>query len=604
MTATAHIPGAAMKIVLFSPGLDEQSVWGEKILVTGQAASLRNEFPGAEVFTFGLGDIDKIAAMRVDLLISYYTGPRPPWRVDDIADLVDGITILTVWNHGDLLDEFARIRVDGFATNSKSATQILGRHRPTLYLPTAIADDYGPLDPDPRYRADVVYLGGGGRGNKRPETTRRYLEPAMKFDFALWGSHWEREYWAGVYADNPDANRWHRFWRGQLPLDDIARLYSSAKIVLNYHEDSQREWGMWNNRVFEALGCGALMICDEALGLREEFGDAIVYTSGGSETEELIAYYLAHPEERRRRGALGRRLVDQKYTFSRGARTLREFYQRLARDRRLASGGNRNGKSDSGGGSGSLANGRALAAPRFTVMIPVYDRVLGLREAIESVLGQSCHDFELILADDGSTRPEVAATIDAYRAEPRMRVLRMGHRGQGAALNSAARVARGSYLCRLDSDDLLVPEALEVMNQYVERYPEVSYFYSSRFVIDEDGEILESHHKTRPFDPARLLEAYSTNPFLCWKRDDFLAVGGFREHIRFAEDYDLALRMACRFKFQNVDEFLYKIRYHSASRITTTFSEEERRREEDQVRATSGAALREKLTSSGSIDRG
>jgi glycosyltransferase involved in cell wall biosynthesis len=599
MTATAHIPGAAMKIVLFSPGLDEQSVWGEKILVTGQAASLRNEFPGAEVFTFGLGDIDKIAAMRVDLLISYYTGPRPPWRADDIADLVDGITILTVWNHGDLLEEFARIRVDGFATNSKSATQILGRHRPTLYLPTAIADDYGPFEPDPRYRADVVYLGGGGRGNKRPETTRRYLEPAMKFDFALWGSHWEREYWAGVYADNPDANRWHRFWRGRLPLDDIARLYSSAKIVLNYHEDSQREWGMWNNRVFEALGCGALMICDEALGLREEFGDAIVYTSGGPETEELIAYYLAHPEERRRRGALGRRIVDQKYTFSRGARTLREFYQRLARDRQLASDANGNR-----GGNGSLADGRALAAPRFTVMIPVYDRVLGLRDAIESVLNQSCPDFELILADDGSTRPEVAATIDAYRAEPRMRVLRMAHRGQGAALNSAARVARGTYLCRLDSDDLLVPEALEVMNQYVERYPEVSYFYSSRFVIDEDGEILESHHKTRPFDPARLLEAYSTNPFLCWKRDDFLAVDGFREHIRFAEDYDLALRMACRFKFRNVDEFLYKIRYHSANRITTTLSEEERRREEDQVRATSGAALREKLTSSGSINRG
>jgi hypothetical protein len=603
MTAESQQPGGGMKIVLFSPGLDEQSVWGEKILVTGQAASLRKEFPGAEVFTFGLGDIDKIAAMRVDLLISYYTGPIPPWRVDDIADLVKGITILTVWNHGDLLEEFARIRVDGFATNSKSATQILGRHRPTLYLPTAIADDYGPLDPDPRYRADVVYLGGGGRGNKRAETTRRYLEPAMKFDFALWGSHWEQEYWAGAYADNPDANRWHRFWRGQLPFDDIARLYSSAKIVLNYHEDSQREWGMWNNRVFEVLGCEGLMICDEALGLREEFGDAIVCSSGGPETEELIAYYLAHPEERRRRGALGRRIVQQNYTFSRSARTLREFYQRLARDRQVASAGNgnRNGKGDSG--NESLADGRALAAPRFTVMIPVYDRVLGLRDAIESVLGQSCHDFELILADDGSTRPEVAATIDAYRAEPRVRVLRVAHRGQGAALNSAARVARGGYLCRLDSDDLLVPEALEVMSRYVERYPDVSYFYSSRFVIDEDGEILHSNHKSGPFDPARLVESYMTNPLLCWKRDDFLAVNGFREHIRFAEDYDLALRMACRFKFQNVDEFLYKIRYHSASRITTTLSEEERKSEEDQVRATSGAALREKL-SSGSTDRG
>jgi len=193
MTAGSQQPGT-MKIVFFSPGLDEQSIWGEKILLISQAACLRKEFPGAEVFTFGLGDIDKIAAMRVDLLISYYTGPEPPWRVDDIADLVEGITILRVWNHGDLLEDFARLRFDGFATNSKPATQILGRHRPALYLPTAVDDHYGPLEADQRYRADVVYLGGGGRGNKRAETTQRYLEPALKFDFALWGAHWEREY--------------------------------------------------------------------------------------------------------------------------------------------------------------------------------------------------------------------------------------------------------------------------------------------------------------------------------------------------------------------------------------------------------------------------
>jgi len=114
----------------------------------------------------------------------------------------------------------------------------------------------------------------------------------------------------------------------------FAALYSSAKIVLNFHEDSQRQWGMWNNRVFEALGCGALMICDECEGLREEFGDAIVFTSGGEETARLIAYYLEHPEERRRVGEVGRRIVKDRYVHSRWARAVHEFYDRVVSEKR------------------------------------------------------------------------------------------------------------------------------------------------------------------------------------------------------------------------------------------------------------------------------
>src|SRR5208337_3161587 len=105
-------------------------------------------------------------------------------------------------------------------------------------------------------------------------------------------------------------------------------------------------------------------------------------------------------------------------------------------------------------------------------------------------------------------------------------------------------------------------------------------------------------------DRALLVERYIANPLICWKRTDFIAAGGFREHIRFAEDYDLALRMARRFQFQNVDEFLYKVRYHSGWRVTTSLSAEGRRKAEDEVRATSGAALREVLETKESKDHG
>ena len=320
-------------IVLFSPGLSEQSIWGEKVASSSQAKYLRKEFSGAQVYELGLEDLDRIAAMKVDLLISCFTGPRPPWRADHIAELVKGVTLLAVVNHGDLLAEFAHIPVDGFITNSVAAAEVLGQRHPAAYIPLAVADDYESVTPQDRYRAEVVFLGSGGRGNKRPATTQHYLDAAKRFDFAIWGSDWERDYWAREYPTNPEANDWHSYCRGLLPLDDIAALYSSAKIVLNFHEDSQRQWGMWNNRVFEALGAGALMICDEAAGLREEFGEAIVFTSGGEETARLIAWYLARPEERRRIGDLGRRIVKERYTYSRWARAVRLFYERLVAEK-------------------------------------------------------------------------------------------------------------------------------------------------------------------------------------------------------------------------------------------------------------------------------
>jgi glycosyl transferase family 1 len=326
----------ALTIVLFSPGLrDEDIVWGERVLARSEQKSLEREFSGAQVLTLGREDLATLAGMDVDLLISTYTGPETPWRVDDIARHVGGITILKVVNHADRLDEFSRIPVDGFITNSRSAVAPLGRHRPAVYIPLAVDDGFDRVSPDPRYRADVVYLGSGGRGSKRPETTRRYLDGAKAFDFHLWGGCWDAAYWASAYRDDPRANTWHRYARGLLPLDDIAALYSSAKIVLGYHEDSQRASGMWNNRVFEALACGAFFICDDAEGLREEFGEGVEITEGSDDTARLISYYLPRAEDRRRRGEAGRRIVREKYTYGRWARQVRAFYERLRAERPL-----------------------------------------------------------------------------------------------------------------------------------------------------------------------------------------------------------------------------------------------------------------------------
>ena len=94
---------------------------------------------------------------------------------------------------------------------------------------------------------------------------------------------------------------------------------------------------------------------------------------------------------------------------------------------------------------------------RFSVLIPAYNRERYIAQAVDSVLSQTFHDHEVIVVDDGSTDNTVQV-LDSY--QNRIRVLRQSNQGPEVARNSAAKIAEGEYLVLLDSDDLLLPDAL------------------------------------------------------------------------------------------------------------------------------------------------
>jgi glycosyltransferase involved in cell wall biosynthesis len=97
--------------------------------------------------------------------------------------------------------------------------------------------------------------------------------------------------------------------------------------------------------------------------------------------------------------------------------------------------------------------------PRFSVLIPTYNREQHVREAVESVLAQTCSDFELFVIDDGSTDGTQSA-LAKYGS--RIHLIHQANRGPEVARNNAALQAQGDYLVFLDSDDLLFPLALEI----------------------------------------------------------------------------------------------------------------------------------------------
>jgi glycosyltransferase involved in cell wall biosynthesis len=102
-----------------------------------------------------------------------------------------------------------------------------------------------------------------------------------------------------------------------------------------------------------------------------------------------------------------------------------------------------------------------MRQPFFSVIIPVYNRADILRDAVASVLAQTCQDFEIVVVDDGS-RDDPAATVAAF-ADPRLRFFRQDNAGGGAARNRAIDEARGRFIAPLDSDDIFLPHHLAAL---------------------------------------------------------------------------------------------------------------------------------------------
>ena len=99
-----------------------------------------------------------------------------------------------------------------------------------------------------------------------------------------------------------------------------------------------------------------------------------------------------------------------------------------------------------------------MSAPAVSVIIPVYNTAEYLREALDSVLGQTLKDIEIIAVNDGSTDGS-DAILQEY--SDRITVISKQNAGQAAARNDALRIARGEFIFFMDSDDMIRPETLE-----------------------------------------------------------------------------------------------------------------------------------------------
>jgi glycosyltransferase involved in cell wall biosynthesis len=202
--------------------------------------------------------------------------------------------------------------------------------------------------------------------------------------------------------------------------------------------------------------------------------------------------------------------------------------------------------------------------PTVSVVIPTYNRLGYLREALSSALTQSRPPDEVIIVDDGST-DGTGATMSAM--PPPVRYIRQQNAGPAAARNRGLREARSEWIALLDSDDLWTPGKLAAQLDFIERNPAIDFIFGTQVnqkdgVRDQEPEIID-HAVYRQLEASaeavpdffRLLLRNNPIPTssVFFRRDCLERVGFFEEQRWRCEDYELWFRFAhaCRIGFIN-----------------------------------------------------
>jgi glycosyltransferase involved in cell wall biosynthesis len=201
--------------------------------------------------------------------------------------------------------------------------------------------------------------------------------------------------------------------------------------------------------------------------------------------------------------------------------------------------------------------------PLISIILPVYNPELRFLEAaIDSIRDQIYERWELCIADDASTDPQIRPFLEKTAAiDARIRVTFREKNGHiSACSNSALALATGDWCALLDQDDSFAEHALALVALEIERHPGAGLIYSDEDKIDEDG--LRSNPFFKPdWNPELFLGQNYINHLGCYRTDVLREIGGFREELEGSQDYDLALRCIDRLRPEQV-RHIPRILYH------------------------------------------
>ncbi len=187
---------------------------------------------------------------------------------------------------------------------------------------------------------------------------------------------------------------------------------------------------------------------------------------------------------------------------------------------------------------------------KVSIILPAYNAAQTIETAVRSCLDQSCPDLELVLIDDGSTDETLSILQRLAQTDKRIKIIANSHQGIVEALNSGIAAAKGKYIARMDSDDVMYPERIEKQSEELEKNNQfglVSCFVEhGGNAKTQEGYATHVHWinsvcTAEEIGLNRFVESPMAHPSVMFRKELVEKYGGYRNG-DFPEDYELWLR--------------------------------------------------------------
>jgi glycosyltransferase involved in cell wall biosynthesis len=201
--------------------------------------------------------------------------------------------------------------------------------------------------------------------------------------------------------------------------------------------------------------------------------------------------------------------------------------------------------------------------PKISVILPVYNGERYLSDSIESVLNQTCKDFEFIIVDDCSTDNTAIIAQEYARSHSNVTYIKNDTNLKlPETLNSGFSVATGEYWTWTSCDNVYLPNAFERLLNALEQDDKIGLVYSSMHLIDETSQVtgyVEAGHAED------LILRNVVGASFMYRASVAKQTGSYNKQMFLCEDYEYWLRISIASRIKPISECLYKYRCHSGS---------------------------------------
>ena len=203
--------------------------------------------------------------------------------------------------------------------------------------------------------------------------------------------------------------------------------------------------------------------------------------------------------------------------------------------------------------------------PKISVIMPAYNAEKYIAQAIESILGQTFGDFELIVLNDCS-KDKTGEIIASFADQRIVCVNNEENMGVARTLNKGLKIARGEYIARMDADDISLPERLEKQAAFLDTNEAAAVVGSAVERFDETGSLGKRVFAADPrqMDIEMLFACGLAHPSVMMRRTLVTGLGGYDADYEGLEDYELWWRVSRSHQVTALPEVLLRYRIHSA----------------------------------------